>query len=319
MDNSTHIPSRFRDEILAHIIGVYSSKSEKFPLILGIFGNPGEGKTYMCEQVLLDFHIKKNIFSVNEFENESSGVPAKKLREKYDELVQKYTEHGVYGVLMINDIDAAIGNWGEMYQYTVNTQLIIGELMQISDPHTNQKKRVPIIITGNNFSAMYAPLRRSGRISGFYWQTSEPELVEILCAEYDELNKAEVSRLVKELNSCAAEKLLGSLPVSFFTALRSKLYKESIYKLFSQPTYRFLKQHTFVGDMISSFDMGRQNREISADELIQIGKREIDSIVAMNEKHLGIEVRKNGSIEDQDKDHHISKKDSDPGEHTARL
>ena len=286
MSNYPFIPSKFSNEILAHIIGIFSSKSNEFPLILGIFGDPGEGKTYMCEQLLLDFHIKRYDFSVSEFEDESSGVPAKKLRTQYDKAVQNYAESQTHGVLMINDIDTAIGNWGDMHQYTVNTQHIVGELMQISDPHYNQSKRIPIIITGNNFSTIYMPLKRSGRIARFYWKPEEKDLIEILSANYVGLSQKEISVLVCTLNSYAKTKLNGTLPVSFFTSLKSKLYKQSIVKL--------LDQQTSLRKMIASFNNQYQDSKISVENLISVGIEEINLITATDEKHMGIEVKKGG-------------------------
>lgn len=37
--------------------------------------------------------------------------------------------------------------------------------------------RVPIIVTGNDFSTLFAPLIRDGRMSKFYW---EPDRVDLL-------------------------------------------------------------------------------------------------------------------------------------------
>lgn len=288
MNNCSYIPSKFRNEILAHIIGVYSSKSNEFPLILGIFGNPGEGKTYMCEQLLLDFCVQRHDFSVGEFENEFSGVPVKKLREKYDKAVKNYVNHQVYSVLMINDIDTAIGNWGAMHQYTVNTQHIMGELMQISDPHENQGARIPIIITGNNFGTIYTPLKRSGRIARFYWKPDKKDLVKIIGAKYTKLSQGEIIKLIDTLNQYAViKKLSGTLPISFFTSLESKLYKQSIYGL--------LKQQLSLSKMITLFNSQYQTQKVAVDELINAGKDEINLIVATDKKHMGIEVVKNGN------------------------
>lgn len=278
--SNAYIPLRFRNEILAHLMGVFSSRSNEFPLILGIFGDPGEGKTYMCEQLLLDFHIQRHNLSISEFEDEFSGVPVKKLREKYDKIVKNYVEHQTYGVLMINDIDTAIGNWGDLHQYTVNTQHIIGELMQISDPHNDQKKRIPIIITGNNFSTIYAPLKRSGRIARFYWKPDIEDFRRILETKYIELSQREIAKLINELNSYAMDKLHRMLPISFFTALKSKLYKQSMYGI--------LKQQTTLCNMVAHFDNQYKISKIRVEDLINAGKTEIDLIADTDEKHLGI-------------------------------
>lgn len=63
---------------------------------------------------------------------------------------------------------------------TVNNQIVVGTLMNLSDNptrvSTGQKwresdvtHRVPIIVTGNDFSTLYAPLIRDGRMEKFYW------------------------------------------------------------------------------------------------------------------------------------------------------
>lgn len=84
---------------------------------------------------------------------------------------------GKMAVLMINDIDAGAGRVDQYTQYTVNTQLVNGTLMNIADNPTNvqlpgsydseQIQRIPIIVTGNDFSTLYAPLVRDGRMESF--------------------------------------------------------------------------------------------------------------------------------------------------------
>lgn len=63
---------------------------------------------------------------------------------------------------------------------TVNNQIVVGTLMNLSDNPTRVSigqdwresditKRVPLIVTGNDFSTIYAPLIRDGRMEKFYW------------------------------------------------------------------------------------------------------------------------------------------------------
>jgi len=83
-------------------------------------------------------------------------------------------------VLLINDLDAGAGRVDKSTQYTVNTQLVNGTLMNIADNPTDVQlpgsyetqpiNRVPIIVTGNDFSTLYAPLIRDGRMEKFYWE-----------------------------------------------------------------------------------------------------------------------------------------------------
>lgn len=63
---------------------------------------------------------------------------------------------------------------------TVNNQIVVGTLMNLCDNPTRVSigqdwresditQRVPVIVTGNDFSTLYAPLIRDGRMEKFYW------------------------------------------------------------------------------------------------------------------------------------------------------
>lgn len=63
---------------------------------------------------------------------------------------------------------------------TVNNQIVSGTLMNLADNPTRVSigqdwreadilHRIPIILTGNDFSTIYAPLIRDGRMEKFYW------------------------------------------------------------------------------------------------------------------------------------------------------
>ena len=66
--------------------------------------------------------------------------------------------------------------------------MVNGTLMNIADNPTDVQlpgsyetepiHRVPIIATGNDFSTLYAPLVRDGRMEKFYWQPSHEDRLE---------------------------------------------------------------------------------------------------------------------------------------------
>ena len=96
-------------------------------------------------------------------------------------------------VLVINDIDAGAGRFDRGTQYTVNTQLVNATLMNIADNPTNVQlpgsydstplPRIPIILTGNDLSTLYAPLVRDGRMDKFYWVPTREDKVEIVSGD----------------------------------------------------------------------------------------------------------------------------------------
>lgn len=71
---------------------------------------------------------------------------------------------------------------------TVNNQIVVGTLMNLSDNPTRVSigqdwrdsdvtNRIPIIFTGNDFSTLYAPLIRDGRMEKFYWYGDYPSFL----------------------------------------------------------------------------------------------------------------------------------------------
>ena len=78
---------------------------------------------------------------------------------------------------------------------TVNNQIVVGTLMNICDDPNRVSvyqewrdsdiiQRVPIIVTGNDLSHMFAPLVRDGRMAKFYWKPDRTELSHILHQMY---------------------------------------------------------------------------------------------------------------------------------------
>jgi ATP-dependent 26S proteasome regulatory subunit len=158
---------------LAHILTI------KIPLILGIWGGKGQGKTFQTELIFRAMGVEPVIMSAGELESEKAGEPGRLIRDRYRTASQVIQNQGKMSVLMINDLDAGVGRFGNT-QMTVNNQIVIGTLMNLADNPTRvsigQKwresdvtHRVPIIVTGNDFSTLYAPLIRDGRMEKFYW------------------------------------------------------------------------------------------------------------------------------------------------------
>jgi len=132
---------------------------------------------------------------------------------------------------MINDLDAGVGRFGNT-QMTVNNQIVAGTLMNLADNPTRvsigQKwresdvtNRVPIIVTGNDFSTLYAPLIRDGRMEKFYWQPDREDIINIVHGMYtkDGISVEEVSRIVDTFPNQALD---------FYGALRSRTYDRAI-------------------------------------------------------------------------------------------
>ena len=227
-----YISPRFLDKLAVHITKNYLDlPGIRVPLILGIHGRKGEGKSFQCELVFERMGIEVTNISGGELESPDAGDPARLIRLRYRETAELIRVRGKMCVLMINDLDAGAGRFDEGTQYTVNTQLVNATLMNIADNPTdvqlpgsydsNPLRRVPIIVTGNDFSTLYAPLIRDGRMEKFYWEPDRDDKIGIVGGifEPDGLSHPQVEQLVDTFSHQS---------IDFFSALRSQIYDEQI-------------------------------------------------------------------------------------------
>ncbi|KAJ4837573.1 hypothetical protein Tsubulata_014329 [Turnera subulata] len=243
VDTVCHIVKNY----IAHLLDV------KVPLILGIWGGKGQGKSFQTELIFQAMGVEPVIMSAGELESERAGEPGKLIRERYrtasqvvKNQVRSFTTltveligglpslmQGKMSCLMINDIDAGLGRFGNT-QMTVNNQIVVGTLMNLADNPTRVSvgqdwretdivKRIPIIVTGNDFSRIYAPLIRDGRMEKFYWQPNQEDIVNIVHRMYekDGISKEEIVSIVNTFPNQALD---------FYGALRSRTYDRSISK-----------------------------------------------------------------------------------------
>lgn len=224
-----HIPERFLRAVSTHVVkNIIDIDNWQAPLILGIHGPVGEGKTAMCETVLQMLGIKSFLISGGQLESEDAGKPAELVRETYIEASNTIlTGKALMSVVLINDFDTGLGDWGKIVQFTVNTQQIFAELMHLTDyPEIvdgKQTLRVPIIITGNNFSSLHRPLTRTGRMSLFEWIPTSEERVKMVQKLFPLLTPAQISELVLHR--------FKDRPISFFSHLKSSLFDDQLWSL----------------------------------------------------------------------------------------
>ena len=124
--------------------------------------------------------------------------------------------------LLWDDFDTTVGEW-EKSTGTVNHQQVLAQLMHLADSPTQEAqrtlRRVPVFVTGNDLSKVYAPLRRPGRMRPFSWRPTESERREI------------VQRIMAPLLTArATTDMLTELPeapISFFADLRGAVQAKS--------------------------------------------------------------------------------------------
>jgi hypothetical protein len=190
------------------------------PVIMGIFGAPGEGKTFQLRTVLNNLAVQTVSISAADFESERAGVPGKNLLAAYVS-----ASRSIKGkrptCIVIDDVDTTVGEW-ENNTGTVNHQQVLAQLMHLADrpcdvENIGQIDRVPIFVTGNDFSKLYPPLRRPGRMTVLHWAPTPEE------------RHGVVTHILNGLSDRkTVAHLLASYPrhpVSFFAELRAQLMR----------------------------------------------------------------------------------------------
>ncbi|KAL3720051.1 hypothetical protein ACJRO7_004962 [Eucalyptus globulus] len=239
MDNNMdgfYIAPAFMDKLVVHITKNFMTLPNiKVPLILGVWGGKGQGKSFQCELVFAKMGINPIMMSAGELESGNAGEPAKLIRQRYREAAD-IIKKGKMCCLFINDLDAGAGRMGGTTQYTVNNQMVNATLMNIADNPSNvqlpgmynkeENPRVPIIVTGNDFSTLYAPLIRDGRMEKFYWAPTREDRIGVCTGIFRTDN----------ITGEAIVKLVDCFPgqsIDFFGALRARVYDDEVRKWIS--------------------------------------------------------------------------------------
>ncbi|XP_027331496.1 ribulose bisphosphate carboxylase/oxygenase activase, chloroplastic-like [Abrus precatorius] len=231
-----YIAPAFMDKLVVHITKNFMTLPNiKVPLILGIWGGKGQGKSFQCELVFAKMGISPIMMSAGELESGNAGEPAKLIRQRYREAAD-IIKKGKMCCLFINDLDAGAGRLGGTTQYTVNNQMVNATLMNIADNPTNvqlpgmynkeENPRVPIIVTGNDFSTLYAPLIRDGRMEKFYWAPTREDRIGV-CKGIFRTDNVPDDDIVKLVDTFPGQS------IDFFGALRARVYDDEVRKWIS--------------------------------------------------------------------------------------
>ncbi|MQL00533.1 AAA family ATPase, partial [Escherichia coli] len=187
---------------------------------------------FKCKLVFAKMGINPITMSAGELESGNAGEPAKLIRQRYREAAD-IIRKGKMCALFINDLDAGAGRLGGTTQYTVNNQMVNATLMNIADNPTSvqlpgmynkeENPRVPIIVTGNDFSTLYAPLIRDGRMEKFYWAPTRDDRVGVCKGIFrtDNITEDDIVKLVDTFPGQS---------IDFFGALRARVYDDEVRK-----------------------------------------------------------------------------------------
>ncbi|KAM0899711.1 hypothetical protein ACQ4PT_021109 [Festuca glaucescens] len=80
-----YIAPAFLDKVAIHIVKNYlaNNLNIKIPLILGVWGGKGQGKTFQTELIFKAMGVEPVIMSAGELESERAGEPGRLIRDRY--------------------------------------------------------------------------------------------------------------------------------------------------------------------------------------------------------------------------------------------
>jgi SpoVK/Ycf46/Vps4 family AAA+-type ATPase len=221
MANTIVVPERFSYGVYEHLCLNFVEFREQ-PLIMGIFGPPGEGKTFQLRHILDHSGVQVRSINAADLESDRAGQPGRLLLQEYVE-ASRSVEALQPTVLVIDDIDTTVGEWSQNTG-TVNHQQVLAQLMHLADrPNWIERvgavRRVPIFVTGNDFGKLYPPLRRPGRMVHLLWEPTPEEKLKIL---ENLLKDVAQPRVIEEIWDKYPSK-----PISFFSQLRMATVRRS--------------------------------------------------------------------------------------------
>ncbi len=260
--NEVVLLDRFFDKIHIHLVNCYSNTT-RWPIILGIFGRSGDGKSAQLSTALRRCSVEIIRVNAADLESGLAGEPGKHIARTYATASMAVAK-GIPTALIVDDVDTTVGEW-RMNTGTVNHQQVLAELMHLADQPVdtarNFPRRVAIFVTGNNLARLYPPLRRHGRMNTFAWRP-EPQEVRTVAAGVMNgfIDAPTLDALVRDF---------GNEPLSFFAQIRQELdYAASS---------RNLRQignnmRDFLG-RVDGQAINRTQRLITGGEVLQIARR----------------------------------------------
>lgn len=220
------VPERFIHRVVTHAIA--ATFLDSYPLVMAVQGPSGDGKSYQLAKSLETAEFRPITFSGSALSGSHEGDSTNALKDLYGRAQSYQLANDEWPALILEDFDLSPAGQREDSKYTVNSQLLIGFLMnlseQLSSTTVDTGKRFPIFLTGNDFTVLHKPLMRPGRMDIFTWiPTEEEQNLMILSA---------LRKRVPGIDLEDAEKLRADfpdLPIAAFAAALNDCIATAIY------------------------------------------------------------------------------------------
>ena len=221
-------PDVWLDEDLQNTVVLHLTKNHlpatNPALMLAIQGRAGEGKTFQIRTICSAAGAYIIPISGGSLSAGDGYSAADKVQSIYTFASSVRERTGAMTAVVIDDFDlsvaSAMGNGGSL-----DAQFMTGVLMNLADDpyHCGNVRthRIPVILTGNNFTYLHGPLIRHGRMTFFEWAPTFEQRAKVVQAMF--------TGLLMDEDLEDTQRLLWAnrhQPLSFFAALKDDLMND---------------------------------------------------------------------------------------------
>ncbi|MEU3167708.1 AAA family ATPase [Streptosporangium sp. NPDC006930] len=195
---------------------------------MAVQGPSGDGKSYQLAKSLEIAGFQPIALSGAALSGNHEGDSTNAFKDLYERAQSYQLVNDEWPALILEDFELSPAGQREDSKYTVNSQLLTGFLMNLSEKVSSTNmgvtKRYPVFLTGNDFTILHKPLMRPGRMDIFTWvPTPEEQSLMILSA----LQKRVPSVCIDDARRLQTE--FPKLPIATFAAALNDCLAKFVY------------------------------------------------------------------------------------------
>ncbi len=217
------MPRRFYERVTSHVCQSTVFVERRPPLMLGILGAPGTGKTENVERTCRKNKWAFEWIAGSDLTGVERGAPMEHFKKALQRCVMKQRENSAEAaVLLIDDLDLTILSTKENRLYTEHTQLLTSAFMSYCDKpllYLQAAFPIPIVITMNSREGFHGALVREGRMRMWQWEPTPDENIAMA--------REKLAALNTEVAHCVVNSFKDQ-PIAFFGHLESELFAQGI-------------------------------------------------------------------------------------------
>lgn len=203
--STLNVLERFKNTILVHVVSTYLQNNDKYlpPLFLVVEGAAGEGKTSQSIASCIQHGITVIYISASQLSGSHEHEAIDVMESVYEKAKGMRIE-GEKVAIIVDDFHLSNASVDTNIKRTINSSLLTGYLMNLTQ--NKEVEKVPIILTGNDFSQVYSPLIRAGRADRFEWSPNYDEkrqIVENIFRDYLTCSSVEFERFFSKCSKAS--------------------------------------------------------------------------------------------------------------------